>query len=404
LSQLMTQPQLTVDISTLAHVPGVTYQERFRKHAGLSIHQFCRLAEEEFVVPNFYEYDSQSRTNPPFALYDECMGLEELLNRCQHSRILAIRRQKFFASMFPENFDEKVSKGTDILRGRLSDPLRRGIISSDELTTGCRAQNLEAAYVRLGNNWAYLATFRSEAAANALIDGVQDPHEMIVLLQATSAGIAGPYTAGFGGTLNITEEWLNRIAATPLDIRKFNSLNEVREFSRERDAFSLAALELARRALSRKLPNLGLRQSFEDHEFEEFILLLKERPHLLSQAYDIFTRIGQLKGDEKFLTMDAYLSKMEECEAHIGRVQAFKKLVDDQFPVAATAAVIPLGWALRDSVSRRGLLTVGLGMFAALEMKEVVGNISEADLLSWWPGEHEVKVAGWKREMERPIN
>ena len=280
----MIQPRLIVDVEAYT-------KEEFTRRKGLTPQQLTRLASEGFIIPNLYEYDSDSKRN--FQNYEKVRDdLSHLFeHRNSRLRILSIRRKKFLDSM-SDTFSECQAEGDGILRPviqRLSPPQMEKLF---------RGSTPEEAMQKAASNWAYIrvlgaANERVKAWCNQL---ESDPEYVRQIadqlpgqLQARKSLVASISTAAFGGTHIIPRDQLHQfdltLGATAIEDRnRFSRM----DWSKMRELLAQFAASSVLREFQTTQENLAdfprLPRVLPAGDFDEFLVLLQSREQIVHLA------------------------------------------------------------------------------------------------------------------------
>jgi hypothetical protein len=311
LSMLLFQPRLIVDFPSIS-------KDDFTRTFSVSPSQFTILAQKHFLLPNLYEYESQSKLDIPFAGYAAHPYLEDIIDPDSgaNTRINSIRRNALLAKFFPQP-STSFARGYEVFKEALDFAHQKGTIGSDYLAYKLRSPSVDVAATRLAAHWVYVNQFGTSEALKLLhkieVLAKHNVDAAIASLSSLKTIFASPVTAAFGGTLNINLQDYDTHGEfvglkSELPVHQLNMLSEpMRGFSEYINVVLRGEMNAQE---SGSVPNL---RNLSDDDFADFVRCLEDNAPILNDAESIHRTISRSASiHEKLTSYEAYKRRIDE--------------------------------------------------------------------------------------------
>jgi hypothetical protein len=287
--QLTVQPSLIVDVWPMSH-------DDFKACYGIRPDQFAQLAQERFIIPNLYHYDSDKATD--FARHEAFSDvlMPILAFEQTHCRINSIRRAPLLQALAGSAFNKFVEKGKELFEPGLSS------LTSNQRKELTRSDDLPGALQKVASNWAYVIALRGQDEWTEKItqNGVGDVQADLRRLTARYSAAVAPYTAAFGGTHLVPPRQIDALRNEG-GVLQFVSGAERRLFERERWPGLQALMEvgLIRYTLGTPVPEQTIEPPAvpEDKHFDNFLAFLLDTKDRRNQMQSFLIDAQRVSAD-----------------------------------------------------------------------------------------------------------
>ncbi len=368
---------------------GAWNESDFIRSYGVTAQQMAILAEEDFVIPSLYSYDSyrDAVERNPNDIHgyerDECQHLDALFEfdepaRC---RIASIRRRALFRSIgIHEENDKKKKSSTEkwehIFKPaaeKLGNEVLKNVIGRDNIEDTVHKLCTNFEYVKkLGASEPEVMEFCNQVETRRHFKFDELVKEMRVL-NGLKTRLASPLTAAYGGIYNMNPANYRNVnqSSIVLPIGE-NELSEQDMFPIEYDYYCAGIEALTRLALRNDVVDDKDIRSFQfssppgDAEFRSFVSWLKEHESLREKVTLAIEAVCECSTNEQLLTAwTNYLGVIKRVEKSVAREKTLARSV---VPTAiggavgfAAGIVLGPGLNLPDA-----LLLAGVGLGAIL--------------------------------------